>query len=205
MNPDKSAIKLDLLFTQGVVWDDWLESKSVQLHEQTGAIRVLKDAQARIVGPIQEQVAADVESGVVAALEGLALKAYIMKQLERVNLALANMQMNVERERMITEGRAAQLRDVVAFTKKIHDAEAQALTEHRQKVAAGQAADGRPTMTPAEDIAQRRAAARATKDSGDPGLLNQEAAPAVGDVIAPAPEVAVGAVPAKKRAPRKKG
>jgi hypothetical protein len=164
MNPDKAKIKLSLLASQGNQWDDWLEGQERVQHEMAGAIMVLRQAREKVFAPIQAVVAADLLEGKFASMGAAEVKAYVFKQLERAQFALENMQMNAEREKIVSEGRAAQLRDVVAVTKKAFDAEQVALTEFQKQAEAGQAEpDGRPAMTPAEDIAQRRAVAQAAK------------------------------------------
>jgi hypothetical protein len=164
MNPEKAQIKLALLAAQGSQWDDWLEGKEKTQHEMAGAILAIRQARERVFAPIQALVAKDAEEGKLDKMEGLEFKAYVFKQLERVALALENMQMNAEREKIIAEGRAAQMRDVVAVTKKLYDAEHTALVELQKQVAAGEAEpDGRPAMSASEDIAQRRAEAQAAK------------------------------------------
>lgn len=167
MNPLKAQIKMAFLQEQGEQFDDLLEGKERTQHELAGAVMALKQAHERITPGILAAVAADLDSGVFATLhEPLEIRAYVVKQLTRVTLALENMQFNVEREKILAEGRAAQLREIVAATKKALDKEAADLAAHSAAVAAGQEdTSGRPAMSAAEDIAQRRADAAKLKQT----------------------------------------
>ena len=165
MNPEKAQIKIALLHQQGSQWDDWLEAKERQKTEMSGAVTVLRQARDKIIAPIMAAVREDADKGVLGNLQGLQLQAYVFKQLDRVELALENMQMNAERERMVAEGRIAQMRDVVEITKKAFDEEKTALALHQQAVASGEKdVMGRPTLSAADDIAQRKADAKAEKE-----------------------------------------
>jgi hypothetical protein len=164
MSPDKAEIKLAVLHQQGSQWDDWLEAKVRQQAEMAGAVLALRQAREKLIAPIRAAVQEDSQAGKLATLDGLQILEYVQKQLTRVELALENMQMNAERERIIAEGRVAQMREVVAATKKAFDGARAAVDAHQAAVASGAAEEsGRPVMPAAEDIEQRRAAARAEK------------------------------------------
>ena len=164
MNPEKSNIKLALLHEQGVKWDDWLEAKERQQSEMDGAILALRQARERIFNPIFAAVKADLDGGKLDKLEPLEFASYVNKQIKRVELALQNMQMNAERERIVAEGRAAQMRDVVAMTKDTFKGEQTALVAHQESAKAGEIdKSGRPAMSASADIANRRAKAKKAK------------------------------------------
>ena len=165
MNPTKSAIKLDLLHEQGVVFDDMLEGKERLVHELAGSIHAIRQAKERVVPAVLAAVNLDFDEGKLDTLSSpLEISGYIKQQVARVQNGLDNMLMNLERERIVSEGRVAQLKEVVAHTKKVRDTELVALKEFKASVEAGEAEpDGRPGLSAADDIAQRRATAQAAK------------------------------------------
>jgi hypothetical protein len=177
MNPDKAQIKLAFLHDQGVQLDDMLESRESQVKELAGAISILKQARNLIFGPVLSAVAEDVKAGSLPA-DPLQIQSYITKQFQRLELSLENIQMNAERERFATEGRAAQLRDLVAITqKKFHDEQVSLAAYVAAAEKGAVAPDGRPTLSAAEDIARRRAEAQAAKASGEPAVAPVSVAP----------------------------
>jgi len=180
MNPVKSQIKISVLNSVGHDIEKLVTIQRAKGSEAEGASQALKIVLEKLP-QITKIIQDDIDNASIAdvVIEGpLAVGAYCIKQVSRCMNIVENLLMNAERSKIQNEGRVAQTQLILERIAKSCDEESDKLenfladqlannnksdTKSSEDASQLDIPDGRPKMSAADDIAQRKAEAKADK------------------------------------------
>jgi hypothetical protein len=175
MGITKSEIKMSAINELGSAVDDMLETAQQEMYQAGGAKNALVTAQ-RKVEELANVVAVDLDEGVIEKLceEPMEVAKYVNRMIKRAGGVIDNLATTAEVQRIQAVGAAASLKVVVGIAKKMHDREDEKVKAGRAAGVGPEGESPRPTMSAADDIAQRRAEAKAEKEGKSNGKSNGE-------------------------------
>lgn len=208
MSPLKSQVKIGTINELGLKYDDMRESAEKDILRKEGYHVALNELQQSTLKSVFERIDADRDGGKIDLEAAAHCKDYVLK----VHAAIDNLRIMNEKHRLIAEGRVVGLREAIAFAAKVMDAEKaklQAVEGQMAEALEGAVQEVRPDaqMSAVEDLDQRRAVARATKEALVAPVPGSEEPPTAEEP--PPPSIVASAAPVngarRGRPPKAKG
>lgn len=159
-NPQKAQVKIETITELGNNLDDLREGAHQETFRLEGYSRAVKDIEEGILS-VAKALNLEVKAGEVDDTMSKAIKRYLTRCMGSVD----NLKVRNQKAYLVQQGKVQGLQTAVQQAKKMVDAEAQKIPSVEVGAPIDQMDVGRPTMSAAEDIQQRREETRKAKEA----------------------------------------